>query len=341
MQNVIALNEDTVLKYDSRVKFQINKNCVEDYLSAAQYVNSSSIDLVSVQHEFGLYGGTGGEFILHFFKKVKKPLIVTLHAVSNSFNPELERVFASLIEYCQSFVVMSRRAREILEDYGVSRKNIKIIRHGCPDLPFIESDAVKPSLGLGNDAIIISTFGLMNHYKGIEYVICALPALIEQNSKLIYLIIGETHPYVQKSKGEVYREELTELVNRLNLEKHVKFVNKYLSKSELLNYLQASDIYITPYISPNHASSGALAYAMGAGKAIISTPYMYAKEMLSNGRGLFCKFMDSASIVSTVGTLLDQKVIRKYEKSAYQYSRRFTWPNVAKHYISLFKHYVA
>jgi glycosyltransferase involved in cell wall biosynthesis len=196
---------------------------------------------------------------------------------------------------------------------------------------------VKPSLGLKGKTIL-STFGLINRGKGIEYAIQALPTLIEKYPNILYLIIGETHPEVRKIEGENYRMKLIGLVNQLGLENHVRFHNRFLTKRELIRYLQATDIYITPYLGPNQASSGTLVYALGAGRAVVSTPYIHAKEVLSHGRGMFCEFKNSDSIAEEVKKLLENDKLRKdVEKKAYRYSRSFIWPNVAQKYIDILK----
>ncbi|MGZ4850670.1 MAG: glycosyltransferase, partial [Candidatus Bathyarchaeia archaeon] len=182
-----------------------------------------------------------------------------------------------------------------------------------------------------------STFGLISSGKGIEYAIQALPEVIKKEPRIIYLIIGETHPEVRKHEGEKYRNELTRLVSELGLEEHVRFTNRFITKRELIKFLQATDIYLTPYISPNQISSGTLVYALGAGKAVVSTPYYHAQEVLANDRGILCRFEDSASIAEAINRLLDERFRTEIQKRAYKYSRRFLWKNVARKYINLIK----
>jgi glycosyltransferase involved in cell wall biosynthesis len=229
-------------------------------------------------------------------------------------------------------VVIAKPAVKILKKQGIYCRKYVVILHGCPYIPFVKSDEAKVYLRL-KGRFVISTFGLISRSKGIEYAIKALPPVVDKNPQLLYLIIGETHPEVRKIEGEKYRKKLIELVYDLGLEKNVRFHNRFLSKRELIKYLQATDVYITPHISPNQISSGTLIYALGAGKAVISTLYLLAQEDLAKGRGLFCKFKDSNSITQSLYKLLDASFRNSIETTAYKYSRRFLWPNVAMKYI--------
>jgi glycosyltransferase involved in cell wall biosynthesis len=232
---------------------------------------------------------------------------------------------------------MARAAKNILKEYNVPNRKINVVQHGCPDIPFLASDSVKPSLGL-KGRTILSTFGLINGGKGIEYAIQALPPLVEKHPNILYLIIGETHPEVRKIEGETYRMNLIKLVDQLGLKNYVRFHNRFLTKRELIRYLHATDIYITPYIGPNQISSGTLVYSLGAGRAVVSTPYIHAKEVLSHGRGMFCEFKNPDSIADGVRQLLENdKLRRDIEKKAYRYSRSFIWPKVAQKYTDVFK----
>jgi glycosyltransferase involved in cell wall biosynthesis len=333
---VIAVNEEeTIYNYNKRVKCQIERDAVEDYIRAADYINSSKADLVNLQHEFGLFGGEWGDYIDSFLEHVQKPVVTTLHTIAPNFGSNAQTVLDTIVSHSAAIAVMAQTARRILERYGVPPKKIGVIQHGCPDVPFVVSEDVKALLGL-KDRIILSTFGLISRGKGIEYAIRALPSVVAEEPRVVYLVIGETHPQVRKAEGERYRIKLMRLVDDLGLRGHVKFHNRFLSKRELIRFLQATDIYITPYVSPNQASSGTLVTALGTGKAIVSTPYVHAKEALANGRGLFCRFKDSISIAECVSKLLDEKLRRKMEKRAYGYSRNFVWRRVAKRYAELF-----
>ena len=333
---VIAVNEkETIYNYDRRVKWQIERDSVDDYIQAARYISSSDVDLVNLQHEFGLFGGDYGEYINHFLDNVEKPVVTTLHTLQPDSDPKAQAVLRNIIAKSASIVVITRMALEILEKQSIVRKKVTVIPHGCPFIPFVPSESVKGSLGL-KDRFVLSTFGLISRGKGIEYVIRALPSVVEKEPRIIYLIIGETHPEVRKIEGESYRKKLMRLVEELQLEKHVRFHNRFLAKRELIKYLQATDVYLAPYISLDQISSGTLVYALGTGRAVISTPYFHAKDVLAEGRGLFCKFKDPNSISACIDKLLDENLRKTMQRKAYKYSRRFVWANVAKEYLKLF-----
>ncbi len=334
---VVAVNEkDTIYDYDRRVKWQIRQNLLDDYLQTADRINSADVDLVNLQHEFGLFGGEYGEHLTYFLDVVKKPVVTTLHTVQPDFDPKALAVLRKIASRSASIVVIARIALGILQKLGVSCRKTHVIPHGCPDIPFVSSEEAKDSLGL-KDYIVLSTFGLISRGKGIEYAIRALPSVIRKEPRIVYLVIGETHPEVRKIEGERYRKKLMKLVDTLRLEEHVKFHNRFLLKRELIKYLQATDICLTPYLSPNQISSGTLVYALGAGRAVISTPYLHAIEVLAEGRGLLCKFESQSSIAKCIETLLDDRLRKKTERNAYKYGRRFVWSNVAREYSKLFK----
>jgi glycosyltransferase involved in cell wall biosynthesis len=335
--SVIAINEKgAIYDYDRRVKWNIDRDDIEDYVKAAEYVNSSNIQLLVVQHEFGLYGGDYGEHLKLFLDAVKKPVITTLHTVQPNFDKKAIEVLKYITERSESIIVIAHAAIGMLKHQGISYKKCVVIPHGCPSVDRTDNKAVKESLGL-KGRLVASTFGLISSGKGIEYAIQALPEVIKKEPRIIYLIIGETHPEVRKHEGEKYRNELTRLVSELGLEEHVRFTNRFITKRELIKFLQATDIYLTPYISPNQISSGTLIYALGAGKAVVSTPYYHAQEVLANGRGILCKFEDSASIAEGIHKLLDESFRVEVQKRAYKYSRRFLWKNVARKYVNLIK----
>ena len=302
----------------------------------ADFLNHSSVNVVNIQHEFGIFGGESGEHICAFLDKLKKPVATTLHTVLPNFENKTKEVFNNIIARSTAIVVLNETTRSLVKQLGVPAKKVKLIPHGCPDLPLVDSAEVKPVLGLKNK-IVLSTFGLLSKGKGIEHVIQALPAVIKKEPRIVYYVLGVTHPQVKRTDGEAYRNSLLKMAKNLGLRGHVKFLNRFLSKPELYNYLQATDVYITPYPSPNQVSSGTLSYALAAGKAVVSTPYLHAKEALGDGRGLFCKFNDSDSIAEKVTEIIENKSLRRsLEHKAYSYSRKFTWPLVAKKYLALF-----
>ncbi len=345
MTQLNKLRGQTVIPIDGRrflksvyghIQHKIGRDFIEDYMFMADLLNASSVDMVNVQHEFGIFGGEHGEFICTFLEKLQKPVATTLHTVLPSFEDAKQQVFNRIIQCSNAIVVMNETTRALLKQHGVSSRKLKLIPHGCPDIPLISSEKVKPLLGLKN-RVVLSTFGLLSKGKGIEYVIQALPKIIKKEPKLIYYVIGVTHPEVKRNEGEAYRNKLIKMVKTLNIRGHVRFLNRFLAKPELIQYLQATDVYITPYLSPNQVSSGTLSYALGAGKAIVSTPYLHAKEALGDGRGVFCDFYSSDSIAENVLEIVENKRLRtSLEQKAYLYSRKFVWPLVAKKYFTLF-----
>ncbi len=336
-QSIIAINEKgAIYDYDRHVKWIIERDDAEDYVKAAEYVNSSNIQLVVIQHEFGLFGGDYGEHLKLFLENVKKPVITTLHTVQPDFDKKAIEVLKYIIERSEAVIVIAHAAIDMLKKQGIPCKKCVVIPHGCPSVDCTKGKSIKESLGL-KDRLVASTFGLISSGKGIEYAIQALPEVIKREPRIIYLIIGETHPEVRKHEGEKYRNELTRLVSELGLEENVRFTNRFITKRELIKFLQATDIYLTPYISPNQISSGTLIYALGAGKAVVSTPYYHAQEVLANDRGILCKFKDSTSIAEGINRLLDDNFRGQMQKRAYKYSRQFLWKNVAKKYAKRIK----
>ena len=339
------LKEQRVISIDGRrlfkpvfggIQHKIGRDFVEDYLLMADFLNASAVNVINIQHEFGIFGGEYGEYICSFLDKIKRPVSTTLHTVLPSFEPKAKEVFDRVTDRSSAIVVLNNTTRSLVKNYGVPEKKIKLIPHGCPDVPFTPSSKVKPLLGLKN-RVVLSTFGLLSRGKGIEYAIGALPEIIKREPRILYYVLGVTHPQVKKNEGEDYRNTLMRMVKNLGLREHVRFLNRFLSKIELFNYLQATDVYITPYLSPNQVSSGTLSYALGAGKAVVSTPYLHAKEALGDGRGVFCRFNDSESIAEKVTEIIEDKDMRgSLEHKAYLYSRKFTWPIVAKKYLALF-----
>ena len=265
------------------------------------------------------------------------PVVTTLHTLLLEPGPEARRVLEGILEYSNYVVVMARVGIQILEQlYETIVDKVRCIPHGCPNVPFIRSETIKRRLGL-KDRILLSTFGLLSRGKGIEYAIQALPPIVKTDPRILYLIIGETHPEVRKYEGELYRKELINLVESLGLDENVRFVNSFLPLNDLIRYLRATDIYILPYPNKEQISSGTLLYALSAGKAIVSTPFLHAEEVISEGCAWECEFRNPSSITDSVKTLLQYEDIhRRLEERAYQYSRGMIWPNVAMKYVNLF-----
>jgi glycosyltransferase involved in cell wall biosynthesis len=337
---VIAVNDRGGLyDYEIRVKSQIDANDFQSYEKAAQYVNASDVDVVNLQHEYGIFGGEWGEYVTDLLQRTKKPVVTTLHTVLEKPDPGARAVLERILEHSDFVVVMAQAGVGILERlYGGHADRIRYIPHGCPNVPYIGTAMTKTILGLKERAVL-STFGLLSRGKGIEYVINALPQIVREHSSVLYLIIGETHPEVRKREGESYRQLLLDLVESLGLEKNVRFVNRFLSENELIRYLQATDVYVLPYPNREQISSGTLSYALSTGKAIVTTPFLHAEEVISNGAALECGFKDPNSIAECVNMLLkDDQVQQRFGRRAYEYSRAMIWPNVAMSYVNLFYH---
>jgi len=325
--------------YEIRVKSQIDANDIRSYEKVAQDINASDVDVVNLQHEYGIFGGEWGEYVNEFLQRIEKPVITTLHTVLEEPVPDARRVMEGILEHSDYVVVMAKVGIGILEKlYGSYPDRIRHIPHGCPNVPYLGTTMAKRSLGL-KDHGVLSTFGLLSRGKGIEYAIEALPQVLKDRPETLYLIIGETHPEVRKREGEEYRQFLLDLVESLGLEKNVRFVNRFLPENELINYLQATDIYVIPYPNREQISSGTLTYALSTGKAIVTTPFLHAEEAISNGAALECGFKDPDSIAGCVNTLLkDKRIHGKLSRMAYEYSRAMIWPSVAMRYVNVFYH---
>ena len=335
---VVAINDrGGYYNYGSEVEFQIGREDVESYIEAVKYINDTDIDVINLQHEFGLFGGVWGEHVITLLERIEKPIITTLHTVLLNPEREARRVVEKILQHSDYVVVMARVGLQILEQlYDTFSDKVRYIPHGCPNVPFINSKTVKSRLGL-EDRTILSTFGLLSRGKGIEYAIQALPPIVKEKPHILYLVIGETHPEVRKHEGEMYRKNLIDLVESLGLEKNVRFLNRFLPKDELIKYLQATDIYIIPYPNREQISSGTMLYALSTGKAIISTPFLHAQEVISEGCAIECEFRDPNSIADCIRTLVRfEDVHGRLEERAYDYSRGMIWPNVAMKYVNLF-----
>lgn len=335
---IIAVKrEHEIEPYERIVRYQILKEDRASYFDAAKFINDSSIDIVSIQHEFGIYGGDDGEYILDLLKALKKPAVATLHTVLQNPSPNQKRIIQEMGQLCDVLIVMVKTGRRILvESYGIDPSKVTIIPHGVPNVHRVSASKVKRALGIA-DKQIISTFGLINRGKGIEYVIQAMPKILEKHPNAVYLVLGETHPGVRKHEGESYRNKLTDIISDLGIEDNVRFNNRFLALSELVRYLCATDVYVTPYLSKDQICSGTLAYALGCGRAILSTPYLYAEEVLADGRGILIDFESPESIADTVIRVLDDKELKEsLESAAYRYGRRAAWFNVAISCLDLF-----
>ena len=336
---IIAIEEPDAPSrdYPPTVFAKLIQDDPQSYRAIADVVNHHPCDVLNVQHEFGLFGGENGEWIVDLIALVRKPVIVSLHTVLPEPTPDHLRVVRALCATASAVVVLSATGKDILIDrYGVSPQKVNVIHHGVPDVPFRDTDGAKTMLGLHNRQVI-STFGLINRGKGLEYAIEAMRDVAATHPAALYLILGQTHPVVRRHDGEAYRESLEKLVADYGLGDNVRLVDHYLGFDELVQYLQATDIYLTPYLNPVQIVSGTLAYAVGLGKAIVSTPYLYAEELLAHGRGFLVQFRDAPSIADTLNALFADRDLRtSTERRAYRFGRQMTWPHVAQEYGRLF-----
>ena len=324
--------------YPEKVRFEVNQNKLSDYATASQFINISQTDIVSVQHEYGIFGGPAGSHLLTLLGNLRMPVVTTLHTVLKDPAPEYRDVMCKLSDLSDKLVVMSHKAFDFLKDvYGLPEDKIAFIHHGIPDTPFIDPSFNKDKFGVEGKKVLL-TFGLLSPNKGIETVLQALPAVIQKHPDVAYIVLGATHPHVLKSQGDAYRIMLQQLVRKLGIGAHVIFQNRFVEIKELCEYLGIADIYVTPYLDEAQITSGTLAYAMGAGKAIISTPYWYATEMLAEDRGRIVPFSHPDAMAAQIIDLLDNDVERHaMRKRAYLFSRNATWKEVSRQYLQVFR----
>jgi glycosyltransferase involved in cell wall biosynthesis len=323
--------------YPEKVRFEINQNKLTDYSVASQFLNISQTDIVCLQHEYGLFGGPAGSHLLKLLGDLRMPVVTTLHTILKDPTPEYRDVMCRLSDLSDKLVVMSHKAYDFLKDiYDVPEEKIAFIHHGIPDTPFIDSSFYKDKFGVEGKKVLL-TFGLLSSNKGIENVLQALPAVIKKHPDVVYIILGATHPHVLKLHGDAYRIMLQQLMRKLDIGKHVIFQNRFVTLRELCEFLGIADIYITPYLEEAQITSGTLAYAMGTGKAVISTPYWYATEMLAEGRGRIVPFRNPDALAEQIIGLLDNDVERHaMRKKAYTFSREAVWKAVSRKYLQVF-----
>ncbi len=336
---VVAVNDTPEgYPYSDRVRFEIRQTTQADFRLAAEYLNINQASAVCLQHEYGLFGGVCGSNILALLRRIRRPLVTTLHTVLKDPTDQQHIVLSEISRLSDRLVVMSDMAHEILNDvYDVPREKIVTIPHGIPDIPFVDPNFYKDQFGVEGKEVLL-TFGLLSPGKGLEYVIEALPEVVQKHPNVVYIILGATHPHVKRESGEEYRNSLIRRVHDLGLSENVIFQNRFVEKQELCEFLGAADIYVTPYLNEAQITSGTLAYALGAGKATVSTPYWYAEEMLSDGRGRLVPFKDPSAIAEQVIDLLDNPTARHaMRKKAYNFTRRMVWPQVAGQYLELFE----
>ncbi len=339
---ILAMNDNSIntYNYPKNVLLNLNEDSIQEYIDTAKKINKiDAVKLISIQHEFGIFGGDYGSHLTSFLNEINKPVIITFHSVLPKPNNQLKKVVQNLAEKSVCFIVMTKNAVEILrKDYEINNP-IKVIPHGIPTVSFGSNKKEKEKIGYKNNTILL-TFGMLGAGKGCENVIEALPKLVKKFPNLLYLIVGETHPIVRINEGEKYRNFLKNKVKELNLQKNVKFYNKYVKLSEIIKYLKAADIYVCSNTDPNQAVSGTLAYAMGCGRAVISTPFIHAKEAVNPKTGILVEFNNSQSFADAILKLLSNPDLKeKMNKNAYLNTRHMTWPNVVESYMEVFNKY--
>lgn len=327
-----------VYHYPSRVRFELDEKDLDSYRRAADFLNFNNADVLCVQHEFGIYGGSAGSHLLALLKEVRMPVVTTLHTVLREPNPAQQKVMEELIRRSDRLVVMARKGAEILrETYGVPDTKVDLILHGIPDIPFVDSSIYKAQFGV-EGRVVLLTFGLIGPGKGIEYAIEALPEIVKRHPNVVYLVLGATHPHLVAREGERYRLGLERLAEDRGVKEHVIFYNRFVSLDDLKEFIGATDIYVTPYLNQAQITSGTLAYVFGAGKAVVSTPYWHAQELLADGRGILVPFRDPQAIAEGVRAFLDDPGrLQETREKAYQIGREMIWPVVAQRYMESFQ----
>src|ERR1700734_3769401 len=331
--------DDTEEGYDypARVRWSLAQDDVTSYQDAAEFLNFNNIDMVCLQHEYGIFGGPAGSHILHLLRGLKMPLVTTLHTVLREPDPSQMRVMEEIAELSDRLIVMSQLSSQFLQEiFKVPGSKIDMVPHGVPDLPFLDPNFYKDRFGVEGKAVLL-TFGLLSPNKGIENVIQALPKILSKHNNVAYIVAGATHPHILRREGDKYRASLQALAKEVGVESQVIFHNHFVSPEEMVEFIGAADIYITPYRHEAQVVSGTLAYALGAGKAIISTPYWHAIELLDDRRGALVPFQDPDAIAQKTLELLDTPAIRHaMRKRAYLFAREMIWKRVAQGYMESF-----
>ena len=334
---VVALTDSENIQeyeYPEEVKYVIRQNHQKDYIRAANYINTSNADVCIMEHEFGIYGGESGIYILPLLNRLEKPLISILHTVLKTPTYVQRIIIREIAGQSSKIIVMGHRAVEFLTTvYDVAPEKIQIIEHGVPDVEANGDNPVKNLTQFKNHRVLL-TFGLISRNKGLETVVKALPAIVEKHPDVMYVVLGNTHPGVLKNSGEEYRDHLKNLAAQLNVSAHLSFINKFVPEEELVNYLSAAEIYVTPYLNEAQITSGTLSYAVGAGAAVVSTPYWHATELLADGRGRLFDFKNAVALADIVNELLDQKrLLNELKENAYVYGLHLRWPVIGAEFI--------
>lgn len=334
---VVALNDSENLpeyEYPEEVKYIIRQNHQKDYIRAANYINTSSADVCIMEHEFGIYGGESGIYILPLINRLEKPLISILHTILKDPSYVQRIIIREIAEQSSKIIVMSKRAVEFLTTiYDIPADKIQIIEHGVPDVEAPVDNPIKNLSQFKNHRVLL-TFGLISRNKGLETVVHALPKIVEKHPDVMYVVLGNTHPGVIKNSGEEYRDHLKSLAAQLGVSKNLSFINKFVTEEELVDYLTACEIYVTPYLNEAQITSGTLSYAVGAGAAVVSTPYWHAQELLDHNRGRLFDFKDTEALTDIINELLDQdRLLNELKENAYEYGLHLRWPVVGAEFI--------
>lgn len=333
---IIAVSNES-MRYDDNVMMELTQNDRISYTQMASKLNNSAIELLVIEHEYGIYGGEWGEYLLDLVDNLEIPFVTTLHTVLPTPDDKQRHIVNVLGQKGEKIITMAKNTVAILKNsYGIDPAKIAVINHGVPYIPMQSREMLKAKSGLESRSII-STFGLLGPGKGLEYGVEAIAKVARNHKEVLYFILGQTHPAIKKESGENYRKSLEMMVEKLGIEDNVMFVDKYLTQAEIIRHLKLSDIYLTPYLSKDQAVSGTLAYAVGYGRVTVSTPYSYANEMLSQGRGLLAKFRDSESIANCIEYVLDHPEEKKQmERMTLETGKTMMWRHVAKQYQKLF-----
>jgi glycosyltransferase involved in cell wall biosynthesis len=323
-------------EYGSQVVCEIRQEEVGDYHLAAQRINDSGADVVLVQHEYGIYGDHAGAMLLRLLNRVDAPVVVVLHTVLEQPNADQRAVIEALARRASTMIVMAEKGREILmRVHGIARSHISVVLHGVPDRPMVDPEVYKPRFGFDGRRVLL-TFGLLSPGKGIETMIRALPALVADRPDLLYVVLGATHPHLVMREGEAYRESLMALAADLGVSGNIRFIDGFLEQEALLDYLSAADIYVTPYLNEAQITSGTLSYAVALGRAVVSTPYWHAVELLADGVGRIVPFGDSEAFATEIGALLDDPAeLMTMRDRAYTAGRAMTWDKLAEAYLRI------
>jgi len=334
---VAMTDEGRQYDYPLPVRFQIRENALDEYKSAANFLNAGQFDLVSLQHEFGIFGGDAGSHIIALLANLTAPIVTTLHTVLAEPNTAQRRVMREIADASTTVIVMAEKGRELLRaEYGVAADKIEFIPHGIPNCAFVGPDAAKLRHGFSGKTVIL-TFGLISPNKGIEVMIDAMPGILARRPDAVYVVLGATHPNLVRHEGEAYRERLKTRTRELGIEDCVVFLNQFVDQATLVDFISMCDVYATPYLNESQMTSGTLAYSFGLGKAVVSTPYWHARELLAEGRGVLVPFGDSAAIGMEIAELLTDDLRRHaMRREAYSYSRSMTWERTAERYLATF-----